>query len=409
LKILLLTHCLPYPPDKGDRIRAFYWLKSLSTIHEVDVLSLTHTDVSENDFCVLRHFAHQIWPVKTDRTNMFASAAAAFCNGTSITESFFSSKEFSRILGNIHQNYDRIIAVCSSVAAYLLNIDPVKPWIVDLVDVDSEKWNLYAQRHRGLQKRIFYRESRKVADLERRLASRAHCCVTVSGRECDRLRLVTPDVTSLAIPNGVDVDYFQPPDLPLPPNRLVFVGQMDYFPNVDAVCWFAENVWAELLGQNPALIWTIVGRNPVKSVRNLAKLPNVVVTGAVADVRPFLASAVSIAPIRISCGVQNKVLEAMAAGSPVVASPAVVDGLDVRPGQEILIADTPSDWRLSLEQIISDPRFALSLAGRAREAVSSRLTWNVVAEQMLRCVENPKNTCNDSGLSIDERENIRYK
>jgi glycosyltransferase involved in cell wall biosynthesis len=178
---------------------------------------------------------------------------------------------------------------------------------------------------------------------------------------------------------------------------------MDYLPNVDAVTWFADQVWPMLQRQSPDLQWTIVGRNPSPAVQELGKLPNITVTGFVSDVRPYLAGAISIAPIRVSCGVQNKVLEALAAGSPVIASPNVAEGLDVRAQEDFLIAKKPADWVAAIELLLKDHALAQRLASQARQTMLQHLTWNHIAEKMLACLHDASISSNISGLSIDEK------
>jgi glycosyltransferase involved in cell wall biosynthesis len=165
---------------------------------------------------------------------------------------------------------------------------------------------------------------------------------------------------------------------------------MDYFPNVDAVMWFAQNVWPEISYRRPEVRWNIVGRNPSRCVQDLGRLRNVQVTGAVPDVRPFLRSAISIAPIQVACGVQNKVLEAMSAARPVVACAAVAEGLNVRPQHELLVAQTPKEWFLALDLLLSDRTMAQTLGRHARQAMLDRFTWQQAAEQMHAIVGQPQ-------------------
>jgi sugar transferase (PEP-CTERM/EpsH1 system associated) len=314
---------------------------------------------------------------------------SAVLTGRSLTQAVFGSKPFTRIL---HEKlsggkYDVCLALCSSMGAYALKAIRNERLIVDLVDIDSVKWQMYGRKHRGIERLVFNRENRKIARLERELARQAELCVTVSRRECELLNEVAPGVRSLVIPNGVDTSYFLPPELDDLLDRLVFVGQMDYFPNVDAVMWFAQNVWPEISCRHPELRWNIVGRNPSKSVLHLGRLRNVHVTGAVPDVRPFLRSAISIAPIQVACGVQNKVLEAMSAARPVVAFAAVADGLNIRPQHELLVAQTPKEWFLALDLLLSDRTMAKTLGCQARQAMLDRFTWQQAGDRMLSAVD----------------------
>lgn len=387
LRILLLTHRFPYPPDKGDRIRSYHWLKALSTQHDVDVLTLTENAVPEPFLREVEKLARQVRVVTSSPKAKWWCAAKAFFTGRSLTESYLIPRGFHERFEELltAEKYDLCLAVCSSMGSIMLKDERVGRLIVDLVDVDSAKWRMYGLRHHGLQKWAFNRESKKIARLERQLAERAEVCVTVSRRECELLRAVAPGVSTLAIPNGVDTEYFEPEENQKNIERIVFVGQMDYFPNVDAVKWFAENVWPAITNRHSELQWCIVGRNPTLAVRNLARLRNVSVTGEVSDVRPFLTSAISIAPLRLACGVQNKVLEAMSAGRPMVTTSEVAGGIEVTPQEEFLIANDPSEWIGAIDLLLRDSEFCQKLGTRARRAMVDHFTWNTVADQMLNC------------------------
>jgi polysaccharide biosynthesis protein PslH len=388
MNILMMTHRLPFPPDKGERIRGYYWLKTLCAKHEVDLLTLTQEAVVESYQRELEKMVRSVEAVPLEARTFLPRLGSAILRGESLTQAFFGSKTFSRVLREKLSggHYDLCLALCSSMGAYALAAIRHERLIVDLVDVDSAKWQQYGRKHRGVERWVFDRESRKIAELERKLSMRAELCVTVSRRECELLDRVAPGAKSLAIPNGVDTAFFSPPELDDRLDRLVFVGQMDYFPNVDAVIWFAEKVWPEISNRYPKLRWNIVGRNPAKKVRQLGRLPNVQVTGAVPDIRPFLRSAISIAPIQIACGVQNKVLEAMSAARAVVAFAAVAEGLNVRPQYELLVAQTPKEWFLALDLLLSDRTLARTLGTHARQAMLDRYTWQQTADRMLSAV-----------------------
>ncbi len=326
--------------------------------------------------------------------------------GSSLTEAYFGSFRFSRTFRQIQSrvDYDVCLAVCSSMGAYALNGSQTPRTVVDMIDVDSAKWKMYAGRCRGPFAWIYGRESEKIASLERRLVGRAATTVVISRHERDVLRAVECKGTTLAIPNGVDVEYFAPLPEAGPGHRLVFVGQMDYFPNIDAVVWFAERVWPELARRFPSLQWSIVGRRPARAVRRLRKVRNVTVTGGVEDVRPYLGSAIAIAPLRVACGVQNKVLEAMAMGRAVVASPAAACGLDVRPQEELLVADNPKQWVSAVDLVLTDAALASGLGVRARQAMLERFTWSRAAVQMVACLTDAKVNAHHAVGGTSERE-----
>lgn len=398
----MLTHRLPYPPDKGERIRSYHWLRALAREHQVDLLSLTDTPIAPDHRTVLEKLVNNLWAVPLPAWTRPFRLAHAFFTRKSFTEGYFHSSQMRRLLKKIHttEHYDLTFALCSSSASYLVNTPHPNRLIVDLIDVDSEKWLRYADQTKKLDRWIYLREHKKIANLERRLATIAQTLITVSPRECRLLKKIAPNANTFAIPNGVDTEYFKP-ETNEPPNKIVFIGQMDYLPNFHAVTWFAQNVWPILHHQNPTLQWTIVGRNPAPNVTELSKLPNVTVTGFVPDVRPFLVQAISIAPIQISCGVQNKVLEALAAGSPVISSPAVAQGLDVQAQKDFLIAKTPADWIAAINLLLTDQDLTARLAHQARQSILQHLTWNHIAEKMLDSIQTPPQNAKRASIETE--------
>jgi len=246
---------------------------------------------------------------------------------------------------------------------------------MDLVDVDSAKWAQYAQRAAFSTNLLYGREARVVGRLEREALRRCDAVVLVSRTECD---LLAPgDERVVPVGNGVDTSYFTVPRRRTEgPATLVFTGTMDYRPNVEGVCWFAERVWPRLRQQVSELRFIIVGRDPTPAVRRLAERPGIEVTGTVPDVRPYLAEAtVAVCPLRIARGVQNKVLEAMASALPVVATHEALVGLDVQPGREVLEANSPEQWLDALVGLIGDERTRQQIGRQARRCVEQRYTW----------------------------------
>lgn len=392
MRALVLTHRLPYPPDKGERIRAWHWLCALASHCDVDLLSLADDIPSEVDLCEIRSIVRHVDVVLRSSWTLPWRSLSAMVRGQSLTQAWFGSRQFRRVLqqrisGN---NYDVCLAICSSVGAYAMNLPADIAHVVDFVDADSAKWQQYAQTHRRLKRWVFERESRTVAELERRLQQCAEIVTTVSDHECGLLSRIDNGAEVITVGNGVDTEYFSPPtddDAPKTHDALVFLGQMDYFPNVDAISWFVKEVWPALRRACPKLTLRIVGRNPSPAIRKLAIDRRILVSGTVDDVRPYLRGAIAIAPLRVACGVQNKVLEAMASGCPVVISSLVRRGLDVQPQQDVLIADTAAEWTAALTLLTADSHLSRTLADHARSAMVDRYGWLRIEQQMRDCVE----------------------
>jgi sugar transferase (PEP-CTERM/EpsH1 system associated) len=256
------------------------------------------------------------------------------------------------------------------------------PTLVDFVDVDSAKWTQYGAEHRWPLSWLYRREGRLLLDHERRVALAATRSFFATAREAELFCRLAPDCRRAveAFDNGVDADYFSPDaefTSPFAPRDvpLVFTGAMDYWPNIDAVRWFAQEVLPALRRERPALRFFVVGRNPAPAVKALAS-DSVVVTGTVSDVRPYLAhAAVVVAPLRLSRGIQNKVLEAMAMARPVVASDSCLEPIDAQRGRDILGATTVDEFVAQIGRLLAAPQTRSALGAAARRRVLERYSW----------------------------------
>ncbi len=285
---------------------------------------------------------------------------------------------------NARQPFDVVLAYSSAMAPCLAAAEGARR-ICDLVDVDSAKWGSYAKSERGLGRWLFSREQRAVARTEQAACENADAVVVVTQAEAELLRKIRPakaDDNVHVIGNGVDCDYFDLSavrpysDGQATGDVLVFVGTMDYRPNVEAVCWFVQNVWLAIRRQRPGAVFRIVGRDPVGDVRKLAAVEGVHVTGTVADVRGHLAEAsAAVFPLQMSPGVPNKLLEAMAAGRAVIASPCAAAGLDVQAPAHLLLADLPAQWQQQVLAVLADNELRLRLGEAARRRAVERFSW----------------------------------
>lgn len=374
--LLFLAHCVPYPPDKGDRVRAYHQILALAPHFRITLAAFTRSEADAEAAEHLRRWCSQIILAPAHRKIALARGAMSFAAGHSVTEGYFHSRRMKRVLREqAHFDpFDVAVGYSSGVLETLLAV-PARARVMDLVDVDSAKWAAYARGAKRPMRWVYAREGRCVQQLERRAVV-----------HCDAVAVVTDDEAGLisggdkvhVVGNGVDFEHFQPASSAASAEpQLVFTGSMDYRPNVEGVCWFAHNVWPALHEQNPELSFQIVGRNPAAAVRQLGAMPGVTVTGAVPDIRPYLAEAtVAIAPLKIGRGVQNKVLEAMAMGRAVVASPEALVGLDVAEGTDILSAATPAQWRRRIQQLLADPDQRAVLERNARACVQYRYSWS---------------------------------
>lgn len=387
LRILYLCHRVPCPPDKGDKIRAYHEIRALAERHRVHLLTLADGPVP--DLSSLESVCEKVEVFPISRPAAFVRAALGALRPQPLTLSFFDSAALhQRVAELAGQNqetakYDVVVAYSSSMAPYAEAFAGV-PKVLDMVDVDSAKWDQYS-KFASLSARLVYGlEARRLQAYEAELAGPFERIVLATGNETRQLKGFAPAARAVTIPNGVDLDFFQPLDLPKAESpTLVFTGQMDYFANVDGMVHFARHVFPRLRERFAGLELLIVGRSPAPAVKALGELPGVMVTGAVGDVRPFLSRAwVFVAPLRIAQGVQNKVLEAMASHLPVVCSDRVMAGLSdggFRHERDLLVAANEAEMEERIARLLDGESGAETrerLAECARQRLVAAYRWS---------------------------------
>lgn len=369
--VVFLSHCVPNPPDKGEKIRAHYELEYLAARHPVHLLCFARHEHEMEAALALRDRCISVY-VELLRPAALAAATARFCFGRSVTESFYYSRSMKDRALEISQSAACSVVFSSAMAQYAPRR---KPMVLDMVDVDSEKWAAYSKcRFPGY---AYGLEAKRLRNVERAAAARASRTILVTSQEEAALLAVAPGSSTQVLENGVDTRYFDPalmsPDMVPSGNYCVFVGAMDYYPNIDAAEYFARIVMPALLASDPSLEFWIVGRNPVQRVKELSELPYVRVIGTTPDVRPYIAgSRAVVAPLAIARGIQNKVIEALAMGKPVLASAAVVAtfGSELPPG--VIRCAFPAEYVQKLPGAV-EPAFAT----RIRTAASARFSWTM--------------------------------
>lgn len=382
-RILYISHCVPFPPDKGERIRAYQQIKALAGKYEVTLVCL-NKQKGHPDLAALHALCREVHAFPAGQCKGLVRGTWASLTGGSVTEGYFRNPLLIRKLQALSEqgHFDLVFGYSSSVLPYVLSV-PARFRVMDLVDMDSMKWQRYAEGANALMGLLYRRESQRVAGLETRAIRTCHVTMCVSQAEA----MVAPvkNAKLQVIENGVDCEYFRPcEDGPGFSKSIVFCGSMDYRPNVEAVCWFARNVWPGLKAEFSNLQFVIVGRNPVRLVRRLANRDGITVTGEVRDVRSYLSSAcVAVAPLLTARGVQNKVLEAMAMAKPVIASGPALEGLDVEIGSDVLQADSPEQWHGAVSLLLRDTQIARTLGTNARLTVQQKYSWHHSMEQVV--------------------------
>jgi sugar transferase (PEP-CTERM/EpsH1 system associated) len=382
--LLFLTQRIPYPPTKGEKIRSFQILEHLRKTYEIylgclvdDPRDLEHVPTVRS-LCTDSHFA------TLDRSRAKITCLTGLLTGEPLSVTFYRDRGLADWVRRVQaQVKPEVIFVSSSnMAPYVLDLRaPGQICLVDLVDVDSEKWRAYAEAGSFPMSWVHAREWRQTARLEARIARDCDWSTLVSNDEAKLFARLQPGQAGKirAVSNGVDLAYFDPTlpfAAPFDTDRLnfVFTGTMDYPPNIDAVVWFAETILPIIRQSAPDARFHIVGSSPAPKVEALAAIEGVVVTGRVPDVRPYLAHATAgVAPMRIARGIQNKVLEAMAMARPVVVTRDALEGIDAAPGLEVLLADTAEGFAAACLRTAEPAAAAIGQAARHR--VLSDYVW----------------------------------
>jgi polysaccharide biosynthesis protein PslH len=381
--ILFLTHRTPFPPDKGDRIRTFNVLRYLSGWANVHVACLADEPVTAEQRTALAQLATRVSIVPIGPTR-WLKAVTSLATGGTVSQGAFRSSRLTRLVRTWAREtrYDACLISASSLVPYA-NVPELKtvPAAIDLIDLDSQKWLDYAAAG-GFKSWLYRLEGTRLREIERRLDERFRAAVVVSEVEADLFRQFGPKGLIHVIPNGVDLEYFVP-RAAAQTTGCVFVGALDYKPNVEGAAWFCKQIWPELHRRHPQSRCQLVGRRPAPAVEALKAIPGVEVVGQVPDVRPYVASAqVVIAPLQIARGIQNKVLEALAMAKPVVATPQAFAGLAARAGEHLLAARTEPEWVSHIERLWNEPALCAHLGAAGREFVVAHHSWSTCLEPL---------------------------
>lgn len=371
MRILFLTHRLPYAANRGDRIRALHLLKFLAEHATVDLVSLVEDDEEAAHAADLRPLTASVRVARTSRFRGYARALAALPTKRTVTHALLDSADLDAAIRDAvaaHQP-DVVLAFCSGMARVAL-APPLGgvPLILDMVDVDSEKWKSLGATAARPARWIYAREARCLAAFEAAAARRSHAVLVVNERERSALLKIAPGTPVHVVPNGISLEDFAPPGPPSAEPRVVFCGVMSYAPNEEAALWMAREVWPLVRAQVPAATLVLVGSSPPPSVQKLASEgAGIEVTGTVPEVRSYLwGAAVAVAPLRLARGVQNKVLEAVAAGVPCVVTPAVHEGLPAEVVPATRLAARPEEFAEAVIDLLSrTPEDRRAIAGRA--------------------------------------------
>ena len=391
MRILYVCHRFPYPPQRGGKIRPFNMIRHLSAQgHEVTVASLARTRAEAEAGQGIRAFCHDYWVEVVSPVGAWLRMIGRLATFSPSSPGYFYSAALARRLSAAARSFDLVFVHCSSVAQYVEGMQDL-PKVLDFGDMDSQKWLEYANYRPWPLSTGYWLEGRKLQREEARLARLFDLCTCTTLAERETLDGYGAGTPTDWFPNGVDAEFFAPSAQPYDADRLCFVGRMDYFPNQQGMFAFCRTVWPELRRLRPALELTIVGADPSPAVRDLGKLPGVTVTGSVADVRPYVSqSALTLAPLSIARGTQNKILESMALGVPVISSPLAAKGVDAVAGEHLLTASTPAEWTEAILRLAENPATRRRFAEAARARVLSHHSWAASMRRLDRVIERAR-------------------
>ena len=383
MDLLYLVHRMPYPPNKGDKVRSYHLLKHLVSQHRVFLGTFIDDPADEPHIDTLRAMCAGVHVARLDPRSAKLRSLRGLLEGQALTLRYYRDAGLAEWVDRTVREHQLSTAVVfsSSMAQYVEH-RPGLRMLVDFVDVDSAKWSDYAQAHRRPLSWVYRREGTHLLSYERQVAARADASFFVTESETSLFRSLAPECAGRveAMCNGVDADFFAPDPTrssPYAPDEqaVVFTGAMDYWPNVDAVTWFVQEVLPPLRKTWPALRFHIVGRSPTPAVLALHG-DGVNVTGTVDDVRPYLQhAAVVVAPLRLARGIQNKVLEAMAMGRPVVASASCAAPIDAVVGRDLLAASDAEAMVSAVSALLAAPARATDIGSAAQQCVLQRYSW----------------------------------
>lgn len=392
--LLFLAHRIPYPPNKGDKIRSYHFLKYLTSKYKVHLGTFID---DPNDWqyrdrldAVCEETCYQnLNPLQSKIKSL-----QGLLTGEPLSLPYYYNQAMQDWVNKTIKKYSikKVLIFSSVMAQYINNTHDVEI-IVDFVDVDSDKWRQYAASKKGLAAWIYRRESKYLFNYEKKIVGQAKASFFVSEQESALFQKLAPDIIDKVsyINNGVDTDFFSPEQTfvsPYPTNEdvIVFTGAMDYWANVDAVKWFANDVFPRITKNYPSVKFYIVGSKPTKEVEALAT-NSVVVTGTVDDVRPYLAYAkVAVAPLRIARGVQNKVLEAMAMGKYVIATSAAMEGIPYDETLYVSVGDEVDVFIKYLEEFL-DKNSLKMISNNNRDFVTAMFSWEQNANRLLNLMQ----------------------
>ncbi len=390
--LLYIVHRIPYPPNKGDKIRSYNIFKHLTQRYNVYLCAFVD---DEHDWQYIDYFKTRCadsFFIKLNLRQAKLSSLTGLLSGQSLSVVYYKNRKFKEWIDNtIKKNsIDKVLAFSSPMAQYIDEKTMCKKTkIMDLVDIDSDKWRQYALSKKWPARWIYQREAKKLFKYEKEIIASFDKTTLVSEDEANLLKKLVPEYKAKIsyFSNGVDTNYFSPHEKYESPylgeeKIIVFTGAMDYWANIDAVKWFVQHIFPAIREQIRNAVFYIVGSNPATEVQALEKIAGVTVTGSVVDIRPYVYySDLVVAPLRIARGIQNKVLEAMSLAKPVLVTSAAAEGIEASPDKHLFIENGEREYQQRAVEIL-ESRVDKKVAEQARALVVENYSWTSKLEML---------------------------
>ncbi len=401
--LLFLVHRIPFPPNKGDKIRSYHLLQFLSEHYRIYLAAFIDDPQDEqyrdkvSEYCVnscLETLNPQLAKIRS-LTGLISNKALSI--------PYYHSSSMQQWVNEVveQQPIKKILLFSSPMAQFVEHLPDNILKVMDFVDIDSDKWKQYCKTHKGLMSWVYAREARQLFNYEKQIARQFYASLFVSQQEAKLFKNLYPAVSKkvYGISNGVDTEYFSTSQTFVSPYKedykvLVFTGAMDYWANCDAVIWFAKKIFPTLHQQDNSYRFYIVGSRPTDAVKTLGAIPGVIVTGRVEDIRPYIQYAqLAVAPLRIARGIQNKVLEAMSMGKAVVATPNAIEGIELPDNLKKTVSDTETGMQQHIMEL-ADNNVREDIERQARQWIMEHYSWQSTLKPLLSILEGKKNESN---------------
>jgi len=390
MNILFISATVPYPATDGGRIRVLNLLKQIAQSNHVTFLALEMLPTDQEGIEYLRNLGIEThlseFGIRNSEFGIRIIARAVFQNRPLTVAKYYVPAMESTIKRIIQSRmFDVIHFEMLHTGQYLQAFPDLRvPTLLSLQNIDSSIWRRLArQTGNPLQKFVFWMQYRSFRRYERLMAEKFSACACVSEEDKNLLADLCPEISIEVIPNGVDVESYQPDHSLTEESTLVYTGSMDWLPNEDAVLYFHEQLFPLIEAQIPRVKFYIVGQNPTERVKQLSQRNNVIVTGMVDDVKPYIAKAsVYVVPLRIGGGTRLKILEALAMEKAVVSTTIGCEGLQLTPDKDILVADEPEKFAQLVIQLAQDEKFRRQLGKSGRKRVEEKYDWRSIGKHL---------------------------